>query len=418
MDLQARTQKVKELHIAYGFKRNDSGYEFTATVNEQLIAELESCEQNEQPIFSYLFKRKHVSLDDLRKEESPEVLIKINSEAIKSSGLYIYYEWADFLAARGNILNPPENFLILSDTTTFPFDKDQGKIKHFFEVSDFLKIIVENADHRVELTSDIIEEIVFLHKTKIEIPVVLDETSIEEGLDGFSIVKSLFTDNSHSEQKRSILKEVIFGLLNNINKNDRLIYLLVNFGEFSKRFSENYQLFVSEFSFDDVRKEYEESKRDYLTKLNDIFSSVQTKMLGIPISLAIASIKISPIIDLTSFWTNFFLLIAVIIYTQMMFILISNQRHTLDAVKDEYQSHMGRLKHQYSEQYDSIKDIQRDLDIRYDFQANCLRSFNLMLIGLLLFVIVLFVFSIPWSVVLDSIFENQIVNAFLSFLCV
>mgnify|MGYP000616233001 CR=1 FL=1 len=42
----------------------------------------------------------------------------------------------------------------------------------------------------------------------------------------------------------------------------------------------------------------------------------------------------------------------------MMFMLIANQKHTLAAVKNEYESQMTRLKHQYSEQYESIKKIE------------------------------------------------------------
>lgn len=418
MNLQEGAQKLKELHDQYCFKKSDAGYKFEVKTNERLFTELNAWEEFDSEIFSYKVGNKYVTLNTLKEQNELEVKVKINSGKLASKGIYIYFEWADFLSSKQNIFSPPANFLILSDMICYPLDKDKSKIKHFFEVSEFLNIFISNADHKIMLTPEIIEEVIFLHKIKIEIPIILDEACIEERLDGFSIITSLFSDNSHSEQKKSIFKEVLHGLLNNINKKERLSHLLINFGEFSKRLSENYQLFVSEFSFDDVRKEYEESKRDYLTKLNDIFSSVQTKMLGIPISLAIASIKISPITDSTSFWTNFLLLIAVILYSVMMFILISNQRHTLCAVKEEYQSHMGRLKHQYSEQYDSIKGIQTDLNIRHNFQEKCLRTFNLMLIGLLTFVIVLFTFNIPWNTVFVSIFENQTIKALLSFLCV
>ena len=192
----------------------------------------------------------------------------------------------------------------------------------------------------------------------------------------------------------------MYSVLVNISKTDRLVYLINNFGEFSKRLNENYQLFVSEFSFDEVRKEYEENKRDYFSKLNDIFTSVQTKMLGIPISLGIASFKMSSIVDDISFWTNFLLLLSIVIYSVMMVMLIKNQKHTLESIKNEYKSQMARLKHQYAEQYENIKNIEKELNTRYSFQKTCLNGFYVMTASLFVLVIALFFWNLPWKLIL------------------
>lgn len=417
MDILALADKIKELNARYPFQENGEGYQISASLNEQLIRDLNDCEQLGIPITSYFDGEKYREIESLHAQPDVQLTIQISSEDLSLIGLNVYTSWDDFLKLRKNIFKTPENFLILSDGVIFPQNSKEGKIKHYLEVRDFLTILIKNADHTINLTSEVIEEVIFLHKTKIEIPIILDEMSIQNSLDGFTIIKSLFEDNSHVEQKKSILKEVLYGLLNAINKSERLLYLLSNFGEFSKRLSENYQLFVSEFSFDDVRKEYEESKREYIVKLNDIFASVQTKMLGIPISLAVASIKLSPIIDITTFWSNLLLFLAVGLYSWMMFILISNQKHTLSSVRDEYRSQMTRLRHQYSEQYDSIKQIQIDLDTRYDFQIKSLQRFKVLILALLLFIFALFAIRIEWSVVYEVILQNELSKYLLTVLC-
>lgn len=417
MDILALADKIKELNGRYPFQENGEGYQISASLNEQLIRDLNDCEQLGIPITSYFDGEKYREIKSLHAQPDVQLTIQISSEDLSLIGLNVYTSWDDFLKSRKNIFKTPENFLILSDGVIFPQNSKEGKIKHYLEVRDFLTILIKNADHTINLTSEVIEEVIFLHKTKIEIPILLDEMSIQNSLDGFTIIKSLFEDNSHVEQKKSILKEVLYGLLNAINKSERLLYLLSNFGEFSKRLSENYQLFVSEFSFDDVRKEYEESKREYIVKLNDIFASVQTKMLGIPISLAVASIKLSPIIDITTFWSNLLLFLAVGLYSWMMFILISNQKHTLSSVRDEYRSQMTRLRHQYSEQYDSIKQIQIDLDTRYDFQIKSLQRFKVLILALLLFIFALFAIRIDWSVVYEVILQNELSKYLLTLVC-
>ncbi|MEY8198614.1 MAG: hypothetical protein RPS47_05185 [Colwellia sp.] len=400
MDKLALLTKLKDLNREFSFAKNDDGYEFSVTISSNTIIQLTDCIESGIPISAFLLNEMYIELADLSTKIDSTVKVQLSSEELNKKKLSLFNEWDDFLSFKPNLLHPPESFIILQEEVVYPSNSVDGKLKHFFDISNFLHLLNDNADHSTKITSKVIDELVFLHKSRLDIPIILPTDCLNEALDGYSIVDSLFKDDSHTEQKSSIFKEVMYGLLINIPEKDRLSYLLLNFGEFSKRFNENYQLFVSEFSFDDVRKEYEENKRDYLTKLNDIFSSVQTKMLGIPISLAIASLKMSSVVDGISFWTNFLLAISITIYSIMMFMLIANQKHTLSAVKSEYQSQMTRLKHQYSEQYESIKKIQSELDTRHDFQKNCLNWFYVMSAALFILILALFTWNLPWKSIL------------------
>lgn len=397
MDELVLLKKLNDLNREFSFYKSDGGYEFSLILSSSTIDQLHECADIGIPISIFLLNEMYIELEDLSSHMDSTVKIQILSDDLKRKKLFVFNEWDDFLSYKPNLLHPPESFLILQEEIVYPLNSDSGKLKHFFDISKFLHFLNDNADHSTKVTSKIIDELVFLHKARLEIPIILPVDCLNDALDGYSIVESLFEDNSHTEQKSSIFKEVMYGLLINIPVKDRLGHLLLNFGEFSKRFNENYQLFVSEFSFDDVRKEYEENKRDYLTKLNDIFSSVQTKMLGIPISLAIASLKMSAVVDGVSFWTNLLLAISISIYSIMMFMLIANQKHTLSSVKSEYKSQMDRLKYQYSEQYRNIKKIQIELDKRHDFQKNCLNWFYVMSAMLFILVLALFTWNLPWN---------------------
>lgn len=400
MDKLALLTKLKDLNREFSLAKSDDGYEFSVTISSNAIIQLTECIDSGIPISAFLLNETYIELEDLAANIGSTVKIQLSSDELKQKNLSIFNEWSDFLSFKPNLLHPPESFIILQEEIVHPSSAAAGKLKHFFDISNFLHLLNDNADHSTKVTSKVIDELVFLHKSRLDIPITLPIDCLNDALDGYSIVDSLFKDDSHTEQKSSIFKEVMYGLLINIPVKERLGYLLLNFGEFSKRFNENYQLFVSEFSFDDVRKEYEENKRDYLTKLNDIFSSVQTKMLGIPISLAIASLKMSSVVDGISFWTNFLLAISISIYSIMMFMLIANQKHTLSAVKSEYGSQMARLKHQYSEQYESIKKIQTELDKRHDFQKNCLNWFYVMSAALFILILALFTWNLPWKSIL------------------
>jgi len=371
--------------------------EFEAT--PETIRRIIELEKSSVEFDSFFIGDLSVDLDELSTRIGNIVTARISLGTLKSRGLNVYHGWKEFLSYRPNLTKIPANFLIISEGIVYPNESSCGKVKHYKEISNFLNVLISNADHTESLTSDIVKEIIYLHKSRIDIPLLYKEGCLEEGLDGISVVLSMFNDGSHINQKNSILKEVLYSILINVQKYERLEYLLLNFGEFSKRLNENYQLFVSEFSFDDVRKEYEEKKRDYFFQLNDVFSSVQVKMLGIPISLALASLKMSAIVDDVTFWANFFLAISIIIYSLMMLMLITNQKHTLSALKNEYEGQMARLKHQYSDQYDEIIDILSELNTRYDYQKTCLNWFYVMTATLFLLVMALFSWNLPWKLI-------------------
>ncbi|MBU2869650.1 hypothetical protein [Colwellia sp. E2M01] len=336
----------------------------------------------------------YIDLSELQKHKGKIALIKF----VKPQG--IFHSWKEFLDFKPNLIKCPETFFLLDDNVIYPTNVIEGETKHYLSIIKLVEILIEHADHTENLSDLVVDKVTYLHKSRIDIQMLFDKHDLVDSLDGITAICSYFDDNSHKEQKISILKEALFGLGIANNSENKLSYLIKNFGEFSKRFIENYNLFVSEFSFDEVRKEYEEKKRDYFIKLDEIFSSVQSKMLGIPISLALASFKLSTIVDEKSFWANLFLSISIIVYSAMMIMLIKNQKHSLKALKSEFTSQMNRLKHQYSEQYEKIQDMITDLDNRHDYQKSCLNWFYVMCCTLFIIVIALFLWHLPWKLIL------------------
>lgn len=335
-----------------------------------------------------------IELDEIDKYDGKVASVTFK----KPDGLY--NSWVDFLNYRPNLVHCPNFFYLLHDDTVFPVNEPKGKLKHYLDVIKLVNILIEHADYTAHLSDSVIDKVTYLHKSRIDIQFVYDDNNLAEALDGITVFCSYFDDPTHMQQKVSILKESLFSLNFSDNKNNKLSKFINQFGEFSKRFIENYNLFVSEFSFDEVRKEYEEKKRDYFIKLDEIFSSVQSKMLGIPISLALASFKLSSIVDEKSFWSNLFLSISIIVYSAMMIMLIRNQKHSLEALKSEFTSQMNRLKHQYSGQYKKIEGMIIDLNKRHDYQKYCLNWFYVMSASLFLIVIALFIWHLPWKVML------------------
>lgn len=390
----------KEISDIFHVERSESGFSFTFDVSEESLKFIEKIENKGFPEFSVSIEGHYKELLELYAYKGQQASAEISKEDLIRNGVFVYSDWNSLLKYRPNLSCPLPNFFVIEDNSTYPSHNPSGKLKHYLDTCKVVDLLISNADHVEKLSNKVIDEVIYLHKSKLEVPILYAPECLKEGLDGISVVNEIFEDVAHSDQKKSILKEVLHSLLSNIPTKDRLGYLLKHFGEFSKRIHENYSLFVSDFSFDKVRKEYEESKRVYVTKLNDIFTSAQTKMLGVPVALAVSSLKVESIVNKIDFWSNLFLLIAFGLYGVMMIQLVKNHKHTLTAIKSEYSSQMNRLKHHYSDQYDLVESIEDDLNKRHDYQKNCLNGFYVMAALLILPVVGFFIYNLPWKSIL------------------
>ena len=407
--------KKLKLHFDTSIVRSNEAslFQIKGTVNTSALECLSSAMSSGIEFESIEVDGVYIDFDELKKKVDKNFTAGITSNFLTSKNLSIYLNWEDFLKVGTNLINIPTSFWIIETDSIYPEPKPEAEVntdslqeecsalKGYLNLVSVIKLLQKNADHSVKKGGTALKSLIYLHKARLNIPINVNSDLVKASYDGISIIESTFnTDTEHKEQKVSIFKEVVYSFLNGVPEQNRFIYLITHFGDFSTRLNENYHLFVSEFSFDDVRKEYEEKKRDYLGKLNDVYSSVIVKMLGIPIALALIANKISATVDASSFWVNLFLLFAVSIYCFMMVMLIANQKHTLSAIHSEYNSHMSRLKHQYPDEYQRIVEIKLELDLRREFQTNCLNGFYVMTAALFFLVLSYFLWSLPWKAIL------------------
>ncbi len=360
-------------------------------------------------IITYLSKKIECSFSDCDNQsfilleevfDRKEIDIHISISTFHDLELCFSLTWEDFLGDQLNLSVTPKHFYILEEKLLNSRDITNEKLENYKKIISFINILSSHSDHNEYISEPAIEKLVFLHKNRIEIPISYSLSAISKGVHGIDILNHLFADETHIEQKSSIFKEALFGFSKNTEEKNRLNHIISHSEEFISRVIENYQLFVSEFSFEDVRREYEERKREYIVKLNEVFNTVQGKLLGIPISLALFSFKSTAIINDITFFSNFLILVSIIAYCSMMIMLIENQKHTLGATKSEYTSQMLRLKHLYADQYEKISSIKSDLDTRYKFQKDCLNYSYILLTSLFIIVLTMFFYNLPWKDIL------------------
>lgn len=392
--------------------RNKNWQEFEFLISDKNLTILDYARLNYSvPFDGFKINEVDYPFEELKKFQNSSAVAYFNSKYFIQNKIEVYQNWDSYLNDKANLTKVPEEFLIISDNEIYQKkDPNTQNFNNYLNIIRVISHLTKAADH-TESIGENLDKIFFLHKTKLQISLNLKEKQISSSLDGISILDSLLSDSHHKDQKITILKEALLGILSNIDTKDRLSYLFDNFGEFTTRFSENYNYFVSEFSFDKVRKEYEEKKREYLTKLNEIFSSVHTQLLGIPISLAVAALKISDANNGNTFFTNSLIFVSIFIYGIMVISLLNNQSHSLNSVKSDYHSQISRLSSQYPIQYNSIRQIEKELNSRFTFHQKTIKSYKIITYFIASITFILYTYYLPWETI--RFYSNRLINDFM-----
>ncbi|MDO6499597.1 hypothetical protein [Photobacterium sanguinicancri] len=329
--------------------------------------------------------------------------VEMDPILLREAGLPIYTCWDEFFSYPKHLSESPEAFYIHGANDIFLGCDDnlQKTVKCYIDTLHLISCLNDCADHAEE-TSSQRHKVIFLHKARLEIECSYSLEDIEHGIDGITSIVTWLAQKTHKDQRKSIFKAALYDNLKSVEKSNRFRYLVTHFGSVSTQVIEDYNLYVSEFSFDDVRLEYQEKKREYLTKINETFSAIQTKALGIPVSIGLVALRLSSqkATQLT-LSTDFLLFSAACIYGLMMLLLIFNQKHSLKSIKHEYRGQITRLKKEYPKQHEHIKKEFKELDSRHRFQQWQLNIFA--------FLTVIFIFLVDhylsfdlWGYMLDT----------------
>lgn len=290
------------------------------------------------------------------------------------NGFYLSLEV--MLGVISNRVSTPSNFYLLDIDYFYSkesTDEPPLLIKKYLSATNLFNLLSKSADHVIEIGSE--KRLIFLASNKKEITPTYNSHDLVE-LPNIESFKNDFIDtNQHAEQKKAILKSAITDLFNGVSS---IPFSLVisKFSELYKITNENYNLYVSEFSFNKVKAEIERERLDATIKLNKAFSDIQNQLLAIPAAIIVAG---GQMVDSKGFDSkNLILWIGVVVFSIFMALLIRNQKNTLVAIEHEINLQWDQLKSKYSAIAPSFKGTYTNLQNRYKHQCKLIFVIDLL----------------------------------------
>lgn len=199
------------------------------------------------------------------------------------------------------------------------------------------------------------QQLVFIDSAKFVLPICYDMGDLSKLSQqaGNEILARLDQD-IHREQKLVILIGVVKSLCSIAPEGDRFKHFLNNLQAVLKEFDEGYKLFVAGFSYEKIVDEMEDAKLEELAKIHRTFSDIQNQILSIPVATVIVATQIKSTSKVgTILWVNTAILVGAIIFVVLTYLLLKNQRQTLDEIGQE----IDRKREQIERDYSAIKDV-------------------------------------------------------------
>lgn len=287
-------------------------------------------------------------------------------------GLYAPSFDAFLLDRRARTQEPVRCHIVVSE------DSDLDDVQSRYR--EVLRLVALLADAAVYLDREQ-AELVFVDKGRVVVPVDYTRGDLERlDLNRLGALLDSCTPDLHRTQKLAILAEAVVNMLAPVPLPLRFSHLLRELGTLEERFVLGYRLFASNFSYEKVRSEIEESRIRFSSKIHEALSGIQNQLLAIPVATIIVAtqMRATTMIDAV-WWTNTAVLVGCWVFVFLVNLLIRNQTQTLSVLDKEIERQELTMQKQYAGVKSMFDDVFSSLRKRSMSQHRVLRWINVVL---------------------------------------
>ena len=203
--------------------------------------------------------------------------------------------------------------------------------------------------------------LIFVKNKKIEVPIIYNIEDIdllkEINIQNIQSILKIVPQNIHESHCSTILAESIVNMIESMPAENRFRHLLHHAIDLKSKYVQNYNIFVSGFSYEKVRDEIESARVEYASKIHKVFSEIQNQLLSIPVATIIVAtqMKDSKAIGY-EYWVNVSVLIGCWVFVLLMTFLLYNQAQTLDVIQNEVDRQKDKIKKEYPQAFNLVSE--------------------------------------------------------------
>lgn len=204
-------------------------------------------------------------------------------------------------------------------------------IKNYLKSVSLYNLLKTQADHSNKNAKNE-ETIYYLGSKKLSVINNLTENPTTNLKNLYAFEINYINSNIHKEA----IKNIITDSLNSYYMDKEISFnqICIDFDSIYDVVKNNYDVYISQFTFEKIKKEVEKFRTESITRINKSFSDIQMQIIAIPASLIVVASNLKTG-DSFSFITNSIILLGALFFTIAVYIMCENQNDTLDNIKHE-----------------------------------------------------------------------------------
>lgn len=159
--------------------------------------------------------------------------------------------------------------------------------------------------------------------------------------DIYLIEKYIEDIDSYKEKKTIFLNELIH-FLNDKKEDERFSELLQFFEEFQEKCNISFEYYLSNFSFNKIKIELDNSALEYSKNIRSVINESQSKLIAIPVAFILGCSQINYSVPISI--KNAIVIISSFLFSYIISIFIKNQQSALDIIGDNIENYKDRYK--------------------------------------------------------------------------
>lgn len=265
----------------------------------------------------------------------------------------LHFSFNDYLKNSKNRIKEASNFFIVD--LNF-HNKEREPLPIISKYRNLLRLITLFKECSAYL-DETNAELVFVDTNVLKIPVnYAAEDLVDSNDDLIQTLIANFAEDTHKEQKLTILASSIKSLCESKSKDSSFSSMLRDLQQLSESFQKGYKVFVSGFSYDKILDQLRVAKIEEMGKIHKVFSDIQNQILGIPVATIIVATQMKQ----ANGWDsqaliNTAVVLGALFFTIMILFVLFNQWQTLTAISDELKHKKEQAESNYKAIYDDIK---------------------------------------------------------------
>lgn len=286
--------------------------------------------------------------------------IEINKQSNQNRDYFICNSWKDLIEYTDYLLHPVKYVYFGEQNKILGSESGDKRFDSYIKLSKICNLVKEVSHSTKGNTFTI------LYGQPLDIAIILNESALDADID-IGFLDELLGRDQHREAMFSLVREALYNLLSDLDCKSRLSHLVSHFNAFVGKLLVSYEQYVRNYSFDKVRKEYQEKATEYIAKINKVFDDVATKTFSIPLGVWFATSKMETTTSIESlqFLKNISYSFMVAFLVIVVLINLLGQFSTLSSTVDEYTGLFERLESKLdSSQKSELGKLKQTLDSR------------------------------------------------------